>query len=144
MRQKLSEKINSDESTVILQAKSKIEGDRTPYVRKIKCEDNFPEVGKTKKKEQTVISRTVSDMTVLFENNLKKKEDNTLKIPRKNKGRQQVQGDQENRNFDNIVAAQNLIPEKSRNLNFESKRSKCDLNKQLLGQERGNLCKTNC
>ena len=108
-------------------------------MRKIKCEDNFPEVGKTKKKEQTVISRTVSYMTVLFENNLKKKEGNTLKIPRKNKGRQQVQGDPEKSedNFDNFVAAQNPILERSRNSNFESKRLKINLNEQLLGQARG-------
>ena len=53
LRNKLSERGNIEESTVILRAKSKIKGDKTPYVRKIKCEDNFPEVGNNKK---TVIS----------------------------------------------------------------------------------------
>ena len=112
-----------------------------------KCEDNFPEVGRAQKNkvENTVNFRTVSDMTVMFEQNLKK-EDNTQRIQRITTGRQHRQGDSEKSedNIDNFVEAQDQILEDSSNLNHKAKRLKCNLKEQLLGQEMGNLCETNC
>ena len=61
LRQKMSEKISIKENTIILQAKFKIQGYRTPFVEKVKCEDNIPEVRTTMKLEKTVTFRKVSD-----------------------------------------------------------------------------------
>ena len=100
-------------------------------MKKVKCEDNFPEVGTKMKQEQTVTFRTVSDMTVMFENNLKK-EDNALRISRKNKGRQHILDDPEKGedNFDNFMAAQTPKLETSSNSNIKTKRLKTNLSEQ--------------
>ena len=111
-----------NESQVFLQAKSNIQGDKPPVMKNKKCEDNFPEVGTAQKNkvENTVNFITVSDMTVMFEQNLKI-EDNTQKIQRITTGRQHRQGDPEKSqdNIDNFVAAQDQILENSSNLNHK-------------------------
>ena len=129
-----------------LLTKSRIQGDKPPFKVKLKCEAKFPEVGNNQKNKvkNSVDFVAVCDMKVMFERKLKE-EDNTVKIRRlqSTSGRQPKQCGTAEDNIGNYVEAPDQLLEKSSKVKCKAKRLASNLPKQLLSQERGNLCESN-